>query len=31
VQRRLVQRLERLGYHVALQPASVPAGEGFSE
>jgi transposase len=31
VQRRLVQRLERLGYNVTLQAASVPAGGGFSE
>jgi hypothetical protein len=31
VQRRLVQRLERLGYNVTLQPAPMPAGGGFSE
>jgi transposase len=31
VQRRLVQRLERLGYNVTLQAASIPAGGGFSE
>lgn len=31
VQRRLVNRLERLGYNVTLQPAPLPAGGGFSE